>query len=81
MLRMPFRTSNANAHAQRFVRTVRSECLDFLLILNATTAGSTGESAKDPGQVEDEVVTRCRVPPNTPRSSTLTFERDTAHTP
>jgi putative transposase len=32
--RTPFRTPNANAYAERFVRTVRSECLDQLLIVN-----------------------------------------------
>ena len=35
VLRTPFRTPTANDHAERFVRTIRSECLDHVLIVDA----------------------------------------------
>jgi transposase InsO family protein len=35
ILKTPFRTPNANAYAERFVRTIRSECVDHLLVVNA----------------------------------------------
>ena len=34
IVRTPFRAPQANGVAERFVRTIRSECLDWLLILN-----------------------------------------------
>jgi putative transposase len=34
IIRTPFRAPQANGVADRFVRTVRSECLDRLLVLN-----------------------------------------------
>jgi putative transposase len=35
IVRTPFRAPQANGLAERFVRTVRSECLDWLLVLNS----------------------------------------------
>jgi len=36
----PVQAPNANAHAERWVRTVRVECLDWLLIVRAEASGA-----------------------------------------
>jgi hypothetical protein len=36
VLRTPARAPRANAYAERWIRTVRTECLDWLLIMNRT---------------------------------------------
>jgi transposase InsO family protein len=33
VIRTPFRAPNANAHAERVIETIRTECLDWTLIL------------------------------------------------
>src|SRR5205807_8054077 len=39
IIRTPFRAPQANAVAERFVRTARSECLDWLVISTHGTSG------------------------------------------
>jgi putative transposase len=34
VIQTPFRAPNANAYAERWVRTIREECLDHILIMN-----------------------------------------------
>jgi transposase InsO family protein len=39
IIRTPVKAPNANAHAERFIRTVRSDCLDWLLIFGRRQLG------------------------------------------
>jgi len=46
-VRTPFRSRQANAVAERWVTSVRSECLDHLIVFNASSVPSTGPSGSD----------------------------------
>ena len=48
IIRAPVRAPKANAVAERFVRTARSECLDWLLILNRRHLERPTEPRREP---------------------------------
>ncbi|HEX4220123.1 MAG TPA: integrase core domain-containing protein [Acidimicrobiales bacterium] len=64
MLRTPWRAPRANAYAERFVRTVRSECLDRLFILNERHLESVLRTYVDPYNRERPHRGRDLIPPN-----------------
>jgi putative transposase len=43
VLRTPVRAPRANAYAERWIRTVRTECLDWLLIVNGHISSACSE--------------------------------------
>ena len=44
MVQTPFQAPNANAHAERFVRSIKSECLDRLILLGERHLRQTDHS-------------------------------------
>jgi hypothetical protein len=55
IVKTPVRAPKANAIAERFVRTVRSECLDWLLILNRRTSKACSASTSTTTTERDHI--------------------------
>jgi len=46
VIRTPFRAPNCNAHAERFVRSIREECLNRVILLGDATFGALSPSSR-----------------------------------
>jgi len=71
ILRMPYQAPNANAHAERWIKSARNECLDHILIWNETHLRRTLNEFADyynrarPHQNLDQQSPVPRTPPDT----------------
>jgi hypothetical protein len=68
VLRTPVQAPNANAHAERWIRTVRAECLDWLLIVGRgpwrKSSGSTSSTTTGTGHTGRSSSRRRSQPPD-----------------
>jgi hypothetical protein len=71
----PVQAPNANAYAERWIRTVRAECLDWLLIVGEGTwsrcFGSTLSTTTSIGRTGRFALSRRTQPPDRPSSATI----------
>jgi transposase InsO family protein len=77
----PVRAPQANAIAERFVRTIRAECLDWLLILNRRHLEHVLRVDVEHYNMHTPSTTTCtrRTAPSAPATATCAATADTTH--
>jgi putative transposase len=80
VIRTPYRAPRANAHAERFVRTVRTECLDWMLVLgprhlNAVLSSFVEHYNHERPHRALDLLPPAPPPPSPPAASATTIKR------